>query len=110
MPKTAPGGQTFLSVPSAKTRNLLEGRQTRTYVPSPADRQECLSSYACHFPSVKPFHESVRNGDAGRPSLLARFGSVLSRQAKRTATGAETSGLDTMTLSPSISAVAGRNF
>ena len=42
---------------------------------------------AAYFGSVTPFHVSVRNGEAGRPTLLAKFGVASSRQANRTATG-----------------------
>jgi lipoate-protein ligase A len=34
-----------------------------------------------YSPSVTPFHESVRKGEAGRPSLLARLGAVSLRHA-----------------------------
>ena len=53
---------------------------------------------------------SVRNGEAGRPAPLNRFGSEVSVQPKRTATGLGTSAMVTTTVSPSIVAVAGNEL
>lgn len=52
---------------------------------------------------------SVRNGDAGSPALLNRFGSAVSCHAKRTATGLRTTSgsQETLIVSPSITAMAG---
>src|SRR5262249_50647848 len=60
---------------------------------------------AAHSP-VPPFQSLVRNGDAGRPSLLHRFGLAVLRQPKRTCVGFSTSFDVTMTFSPSIVALA----
>src|SRR5215469_5021207 len=53
---------------------------------------------------------SVRNGLAGRPALLNRFGCAASFQAKRTALGCDTLGLETTTVSPTIWASPGTNL
>jgi hypothetical protein len=60
-----------------------------------------------YFPSVTPFHASVRKGEAGKPSLFAKLGVASSRQANRTATGPLTWLPWTTIDLPSISAVAG---
>src|SRR5687768_2882816 len=54
---------------------------------------------------------SVLKGDAGKPSLLYRFGFTgLSAQAYLTYIGSVTSSFHTITLSPSIFALAQTNF
>ncbi len=53
---------------------------------------------------------SVRNGPAGSPALFTRFGWSNSPQPNRTIVGFATSGLDTTTVCPRISAFAGTNF
>src|SRR6185312_9710880 len=61
--------------------------------------------------SFIPAIYSVPKGDAGSPSLLNRFGSTgLSAQAYRTYFGSLTVSFQTMTLSPSIFALAQTNF
>src|SRR5712691_4763088 len=51
-------------------------------------------------------YRDVRNGEAGRPSAFARFGSASWSQPKRTAAGSAILSLDTITELPSIVAVA----
>src|SRR5690606_9302282 len=52
--------------------------------------------------SAYDYHLSVRNGEAGRPSLLERLGSASWCQANRTATGFATDCEETTTSLPSI--------
>lgn len=52
---------------------------------------------------------SVRNGAAGRPSLLARFDCAVPQKTNRTTTGLVTESLTMTTVGSSISAVAERN-
>ncbi|WP_146684734.1 hypothetical protein [Limihaloglobus sulfuriphilus] len=59
--------------------------------------------------SVSQGSESVRKGDAGRPAELKRFGSASSWYPKRTCAGSGTSGLETITVSSSITAFASTN-
>ena len=59
---------------------------------------------------VASVHLSVRKGEAGSPAALARFGSAVSCQPKRTATGLLTPSALTMTEFPEISAFASMNF
>ena len=58
----------------------------------------------------RPGKSSVRNGEAGRPSLFHRLSTGELAQPKRTATGFSTWSLLTTTLSPLISALASWNF
>ena len=62
-----------------------------------------------HSP-VPPCQLLVWNGEAGRPSLLTRFGFATFRQPKRAWVGAATSLAWTTTVSPSIVASAGTNL
>ena len=59
---------------------------------------------------VPPCQWSVWNGEAGRPSLLTRFGLATFRQPKRTWVGVATSLAWTTTVSPSMVASAGTNL
>src|ERR1035438_6786433 len=53
---------------------------------------------------------SVRNGSAGRPAALHKFGCAVWSHAKRTVAGLAISAAETSTVSPAIFASAGTNF
>ena len=58
--------------------------------------------------SYSPFRNSrlsVRNGDAGKPALLNKSGMAVFEKPIRTATGRDTSGLETITVLSFIVAV-----
>ena len=87
-----------------RKKQAMSGRATRG-PPARASRP----SPGTHSP-VPPCQLLVWNGEAGRPSLLTRFGLATFRQPKRTWVGAATPLASTTTVSPSIVASAGTNL